>query len=110
MDFVDFVSPREEENVEISTTAGEEPPDFFSFAGLWKSREVDLDLIRDKAWPRQYVMILCDTNILIEFYKNVGTLHAECKGLPVRSRLDVVSSAKLLISASILHFSNVWGC
>ena len=55
LDFVDFVSPREEESVEISTTADEEPLDFFSLAGLWKSREVDLDLIRKKAWPRQYV-------------------------------------------------------
>jgi hypothetical protein len=54
LDFVNFVSSRVEENVETTTTAGDKNHiDFFSLAGLWKNREVDLELIRKKAWPRQ---------------------------------------------------------
>jgi hypothetical protein len=54
LDFVDFVSPRVEENMQTTTTAGgEDHLDFFSLAGLWKNRKVDLELIRKKAWPRQ---------------------------------------------------------
>ena len=55
LDFVDFVSSRVEKNVETSTIAGKKTLDFFSLAGLWKNREVDSELIRKKAWPRQYV-------------------------------------------------------
>lgn len=27
--------------------------DFFSFAGIWKDRDIDLATIRVQAWPRQ---------------------------------------------------------
>lgn len=54
LDFVNFVSSRVEEKVETTTTTGDKNHiDFFSLAGLWKNREVDLELIRKKAWPRQ---------------------------------------------------------
>ncbi|MDA3915342.1 MAG: hypothetical protein PF690_00010 [Deltaproteobacteria bacterium] len=54
LDFVDFVSPRVEENIKRTTTAsGKNRLDFFSLAGLWKNRKIDLELIRKKAWPRQ---------------------------------------------------------
>jgi len=38
---------------------------FFSFAGILESRDINQESIRAKAW----LMILCDFNILIEFYK-----------------------------------------
>lgn len=44
LDFVESV-----ERVETQ----EESPDFFSFAGIWRDRDVDLDPIREKAWSRQ---------------------------------------------------------
>ena len=54
LDFVNFVSPRVGENMETTTTVrGKDHLDFFSLAGLWKNRKVDLELIRKKAWPRQ---------------------------------------------------------
>lgn len=37
----------------------------FSTVGLWKNREIDLESIR----KRHGNMALCDTNILIEFWK-----------------------------------------
>ncbi|MBW2570361.1 MAG: hypothetical protein JRE47_13615 [Deltaproteobacteria bacterium] len=54
LDFVDFVSPCMKEKMQRTTTArGKKHLDFFSLAGLWKNRKVDLELIRKKAWPRQ---------------------------------------------------------
>jgi hypothetical protein len=54
LDFVNFVSPRVGENMETTTTVRDKDHlDFFSLAGLWKNRKVDLELIRKKAWPRQ---------------------------------------------------------
>jgi len=54
LDFVNFVTPRVGENMETTTTVrGKNHLDFFSLAGLWKNRKVDLELIRKKAWPRQ---------------------------------------------------------
>ena len=29
--------------------------DFFSFAGIWAGRDVSLQSVRQKAWPRQYL-------------------------------------------------------
>lgn len=54
LDFVNFVTPRVGENMETTTTVRRKNHlDFFSLAGLWKNRKVDLELIRKKAWPRQ---------------------------------------------------------
>ena len=39
--------------VEQSATGPEESLDFFSLAGLWANREISLESIRQKAWPRQ---------------------------------------------------------
>lgn len=54
LDFVTSVKTSETEEVEIKTTVREESVDFFSLAGLWQDREVTLEFIRQKAWPRQY--------------------------------------------------------
>ncbi len=45
LDFVHVVRPTEQE--------AEEPVDFFSFSGLWANRDIHIDDIRHKAWPRQ---------------------------------------------------------
>ena len=52
LDFVDLV--KGSEAAEEGPTEREEPLDFFSLAGLWKDREVNLDSLRQKAWPRQH--------------------------------------------------------
>ncbi len=54
LDFVDSVKTSEAEEVEVKATIREEAADFFSLAGLWQDREVTLESIRQKAWPRQY--------------------------------------------------------
>jgi hypothetical protein len=54
LDFVDSVKASETEEAEVGPTAREEPLDFFSLAGLWKDRAISLELLRQKAWPRQY--------------------------------------------------------
>lgn len=54
LDFVDSVKTSEAEEVEVKATVQEELSDFFSLAGLWQDREVTLESIRPKAWPRQY--------------------------------------------------------
>jgi hypothetical protein len=54
LDFVDSVKTSEAEEVKDGSTASSESLDFFSFAGLWQDREVTLESIRQKAWPRQH--------------------------------------------------------
>lgn len=54
LDFVDSVQTSETEAAEMDSTAQEDQIDFFSLAGIWQDREVTLDSIRQKAWPRQY--------------------------------------------------------
>ena len=54
LDFDDSVKTGKSEEVEAGSTTREEPLDFFSLAGLWQDREVTLESIRQKAWPRQY--------------------------------------------------------
>ncbi len=53
LDFVNSVKTSGIEEVEQEITEPEESLDFFSLAGLWADREIDLELIREKAWPRQ---------------------------------------------------------
>jgi len=55
LDFVDSVKTSQTEEVEGDTTFEEEMSDFFSLAGIWQDREVTLESIRQKAWPRQYL-------------------------------------------------------
>jgi hypothetical protein len=54
LDFVDSVKTGEAEEVNSNSTANEESLDFFSLAGLWQDREITLESIRQKAWPRQH--------------------------------------------------------
>jgi len=53
LDFVDSVKTTEMLEIETGSTAREEPFDFFSLAGLWQERNVTLESIRKRAWPRQ---------------------------------------------------------
>lgn len=53
LDFVDSVKTSETEEVEVDSTVREERFDFFSLAGLWQDRDISLESIRQKAWPRQ---------------------------------------------------------
>jgi len=55
LDFVDSVKASEIGEAEANLTTREEPLDFFSLAGLWQDREVSLESLRQKAWPRQYL-------------------------------------------------------
>ena len=54
LDFVDSVKSSETEEVEVKAAVREEAADFFSLAGLWQDREITLESIRQKTWPRQY--------------------------------------------------------
>lgn len=53
LDFVDSVQITETTGIEKDQTTDEKTVDFFSMAGLWSDREIDLTSIRQKAWPRQ---------------------------------------------------------
>lgn len=50
LDFVESVNASE---IETEDSSMEESEDFFSFAGLWQDRDITLESIRQKAWPRQ---------------------------------------------------------
>lgn len=50
LDFVEMINLDEEET---SVSEEIEVTDFFSLAGLWEGRDIKLDAIRKKAWPRQ---------------------------------------------------------
>jgi hypothetical protein len=52
LDFVASVKSGETEGIAVE--GGEGQIDFFAFAGLWQDRDVSLETIRQKAWPRQY--------------------------------------------------------
>jgi hypothetical protein len=54
LDFVDSVKTSAAEEVEVDSPVQEDLLDFFALAGLWQDRGVDLESIRQKAWPRQY--------------------------------------------------------
>ena len=53
LDFVDSVNTAETIEAE-SKKASSEQADFFSLAGLWAERDITLEAIRKKAWPRQH--------------------------------------------------------
>ncbi|MCK6627334.1 MAG: hypothetical protein L6R45_19425 [Anaerolineae bacterium] len=52
LDFVEAVNTASEEIEPVSTSTGE-VSDFFALAGLWEGREITLNSIRQRAWPRQ---------------------------------------------------------
>jgi len=54
LDFVSSVETSEAIDTEASTTTLKESSDFFSLAGLWEGREISLESIRQKAWPKQH--------------------------------------------------------
>jgi len=54
LDFVSSVETSEAIDTEASTTTPKESSDFFSLAGLWEGREISLESIRQKAWPKQH--------------------------------------------------------
>jgi len=53
LDFVNLVEIGKKEN-EKTNTRQENSSYFFSLAGLWTDREISLESIRQKAWPRQH--------------------------------------------------------
>lgn len=53
LDFVNVVKASEKAHLQSKTTPLGETSDFFSLAGLWENREISLESIRQKAWPRQ---------------------------------------------------------
>jgi len=50
LDFVELVSINQDQ---AETVTENQYADFFSLAGLWEGRDIQLDTIRQKAWPRQ---------------------------------------------------------
>ena len=52
LDFVSSVKTSEAIDSEASTVTPKESLDFFSLAGLWEGREITLESIRQKAWPK----------------------------------------------------------
>jgi len=52
LDFVESVNTDSVETEATLATQGE-LADFFALAGLWEGREINLNSIRQLAWPRQ---------------------------------------------------------
>ena len=52
LDFVESVNTDSVETEATLATQGE-LADFFALAGLWEGREINLNSIRQRAWPRQ---------------------------------------------------------
>jgi len=50
LEFVEFVNETSAKATETSSL--EEEGNFFSLAGLWEGRDIDLGVIRRQAWPR----------------------------------------------------------
>ncbi|MBP6470402.1 MAG: hypothetical protein KBE23_12455 [Chloroflexi bacterium] len=47
LDFVSLVTTDFQEN-----DSGKTKADFFALAGIWQGRNIDLDTIRQQAWPK----------------------------------------------------------
>ena len=52
LNFVVSISTTSEDEDAGSLIKNEET-DFFAYAGIWEKRDIDLKMIREKAWPRQ---------------------------------------------------------
>lgn len=50
LEFVEFVNTSSEDADELS--AEDKTNSFFSMAGIWAGRDIQLDAIRRQAWPR----------------------------------------------------------
>jgi hypothetical protein len=53
LDFVTSVRVQHKEKDQHTTSKQRAKADFFAFAGLWQGRDVTIDELRQKAWPRQ---------------------------------------------------------
>ncbi|MFN8446505.1 MAG: hypothetical protein U0175_37285 [Caldilineaceae bacterium] len=53
LDFVTSVRVTHKKNGKHISASQKRDNDFFAVAGLWKDRNIDLQTIRSKAWPRQ---------------------------------------------------------
>lgn len=51
LDFVDSVQSKALQSSAESATSTE---DFFALAGLWENKAINLETIRQNAWPKQY--------------------------------------------------------
>ena len=52
LDFVSFVDSKSNEKYE-KNISNKDSTDFFDYAGIWKNREISIDVIRKDAWLRQ---------------------------------------------------------
>ena len=48
LDFVETVTTAHQESGDVETE-----DEFFALAGIWEDRQIDLDSLRQKAWPIQ---------------------------------------------------------
>lgn len=53
MDFIELVNEDETSDSEEVSLQTQKSKDFFALAGVWSGREVSLESIRQRAWPRQ---------------------------------------------------------
>ncbi len=53
LDFVSSVRVEHRKNGKRTSTQQKSTDDFFAFAGLWADRDVTIETLRNKAWPRQ---------------------------------------------------------
>ena len=53
LDFVNAVADAREEVGATQEASRNDAADFFSLAGLWSGRDIDVEAIRRQAWPRQ---------------------------------------------------------
>jgi len=54
LDFVESIKTGATEEEKALSAPRKGDFDFFSLAGLWQDREITLESIRQKAWPRQF--------------------------------------------------------
>ena len=53
LDYVESVSEEAETDTPSSSSDDADRDAFFAAAGIWQGRDVTLDSLRQKAWPRQ---------------------------------------------------------
>ena len=54
LDFVNIVKNNLQEDKDHQPGVRKRKTDFFSFAGLWANRDINIQSIRRQAWPGQY--------------------------------------------------------
>jgi hypothetical protein len=55
LDFVTAVKTNTAEDEDMQTMTPVQALDFFELAGLWENRDINLQSIRQQAWPRRSV-------------------------------------------------------